>query len=124
MTRKSDTHWLVVVFGDVEPDIEGPFDTTDERDDRAKEVKAETGDRDGLIESIASALACAGRFPEHTKDEILANRMYLVWCRRRDEDAPFSWHLGTGAEICLNQSSFPDYYRYFLLPPFQASGNV
>ncbi|RPI56480.1 MAG: hypothetical protein EHM49_00360 [Deltaproteobacteria bacterium] len=40
--------YLVVIHGDVDPGLEGPFNSEDERDKRALEFREEYGDSSGV----------------------------------------------------------------------------
>lgn len=42
-------HYLLVIEGDVEPVVIGPFPTMEDRDDDALEHRWQEGDRDGLF---------------------------------------------------------------------------
>lgn len=42
-------HYLLVVWCDIEPEIQGPFDTEEERDIKAREIRREEGDEHGLF---------------------------------------------------------------------------
>jgi hypothetical protein len=42
------TYWYVLVWGDVEPTIVGPFDTSDERDHAARRARQVEGDEHGI----------------------------------------------------------------------------
>lgn len=42
------SHYLLCIWGDVEPEIFGPFDTTAERDADARLHRSEHGDENGL----------------------------------------------------------------------------
>lgn len=44
----SNTLYLVVVWGDVEPEVIGPFIDENQRDIRAGEIRAENGDKNGV----------------------------------------------------------------------------
>jgi hypothetical protein len=50
----TNTLYLIIVFGDVEPSIEGPFETEGDRDAFAGEHRAET-DEDGVYRLDVSA---------------------------------------------------------------------
>ena len=41
--------YLLVVVGDVEPELRGPFDTEEERDGVAFDYRRDNGDEDGLF---------------------------------------------------------------------------
>lgn len=41
-------NYLLVIWGDVEPKLLGPFDTPEERDQKAREIRKEEGDNHGI----------------------------------------------------------------------------
>jgi len=55
-----------VVYGDVEPQLEGPFNTLVERDIQALRIRAGNGDRDGIytldMTNIASEKPVVGSY--------------------------------------------------------------
>jgi hypothetical protein len=42
-------YFLLVIYGDVSSEVEGPFVDDDYRVDRAREIKRARGDKDGLF---------------------------------------------------------------------------
>jgi hypothetical protein len=49
-------HYLLIVWGDLDPEIMGPFDTVEFRDRRAREIRKARGDKDGIY-----TLSAAGK---------------------------------------------------------------
>lgn len=43
------SYWLIFVWSDVEPEIRGPFDTEETRDQAAKELRREEGEDHGIF---------------------------------------------------------------------------
>jgi hypothetical protein len=64
----SKQHYLVIVVGDVEPELEGPFSCEDARDDAARRYRKTNGDYDGLywldIDGVPEIGAYSGAFFE------------------------------------------------------------
>lgn len=48
MPEKNTEYYVLVVWGDVSPDLQGPFADELQRDTRARELKAEYGDEHGI----------------------------------------------------------------------------
>lgn len=46
--EKTDAVDVYLIFGDIEPEIIGPFQSEDERDNKALELRREHGDEDGI----------------------------------------------------------------------------
>lgn len=40
--------YLIVIWSDIEPQLGGPFDNPEDRDDRAREVRENNGDEHGI----------------------------------------------------------------------------
>lgn len=61
-------YYLLIIWGDLEPELEGPFDTEEDRDIRAKKFREEEGDEHGLYmlnsEGEAEVNAYSGEFFE------------------------------------------------------------
>ena len=60
-------YFLLIVWEDIEPDLMGPFQTEEERDANAKEMKATFGDENGIFfldlsGSVPSVGAYSGGF--------------------------------------------------------------
>lgn len=61
--------WIVFVWGDVEPSIEGPFATDEERNEKAKQLRQEHGDEHGIYaldveQGVPEIFAYTGAFFE------------------------------------------------------------
>jgi hypothetical protein len=67
-------HYLFITWGDIDPEILGPFESEDTRDDRAKELKKEHGDENGIFmldvedNGMPSANAYSGGFFKDVED--------------------------------------------------------
>ncbi|OPL17189.1 MAG: hypothetical protein AVO38_06250 [delta proteobacterium ML8_D] len=48
MPEKNTGYYVLVVWGDVSPDLQGPFTDEPQRDTRARQLKAEYGDEHGI----------------------------------------------------------------------------
>jgi hypothetical protein len=48
MPEKNTEYYVLVIWGDVSPDLQGPFADELQRDTRARELKAEYGDEHGI----------------------------------------------------------------------------
>ena len=49
MPEKNTKYYVLVVWGDVSPDLLGPFANERQRDTRARQLKAEYGDEHGIF---------------------------------------------------------------------------
>lgn len=49
MPGKNTEYYVLIVWGDVSPDLQGPFANERQRDARARQLKAEYGDEHGIF---------------------------------------------------------------------------
>jgi len=60
--QTSRQHYVLFVYGDVEPHLHGPYSTPEARDEKAREIRRENGMEDGgiywLSQSADGKLAC------------------------------------------------------------------
>ncbi len=47
-SQRHPSYFVVFVWGDVDPSLEGPFETEDERDAKAREIRRNEGDENGI----------------------------------------------------------------------------
>ena len=68
-------HYLLIMWGDVEPEVLGPFDSDEARDTKARELRLEIGDANGIFpvcvdkDNGLSVWAYSGGFFEEPVDE-------------------------------------------------------
>jgi hypothetical protein len=58
MPEKNTDYYVLIVWGDVSPDLLGPFADERQRDTRARQLKADYGDEHGIF---AFEVNCQGR---------------------------------------------------------------
>jgi hypothetical protein len=59
---KKTKRFLLVVWGDVEPELLGPFKTQEERDRKAREIRTDEGDEHGLFPIDAAGKVEVGSY--------------------------------------------------------------
>ena len=59
---KNGKHYLLVMWGDVEPGLMGPFASEKARDRKAREIRKVNGDDDGLYPLEATGKVAVGSY--------------------------------------------------------------
>lgn len=74
MAEEKRGFYLFVTWGDVEPEVIGPFPSEDARNDKAKEIRQEEGDENGIfmldiVDGKPETYAYSGGFFEEDEKE-------------------------------------------------------
>jgi rubrerythrin len=91
MKKMKTRYYVLVVYGDVEPGLSRPFSTKEARDKKAKELKNEHGDENGIywLDQTAKGLktgAYSGGFFKDITAKIDNDAMYCRECGIESEN--------------------------------------